>query len=45
MRLDAMDNITDQKEDTGVRGVESTDGEKEDSDNEIAGCGGTVPPP
>ena len=45
MRLDAVDEMTEQLEGTGVGGVDATDDEKEDGDNERTGCGSTVPPP
>ena len=45
MRLDAEEEMTDQLEDTSVRGVHSTTDEKEDGGNEMTGCGGTLPPP
>ena len=45
MRLDAVDEMTEQLEGTGVEGVDSTDDEKEDGDDERTARGGTVPPP
>ena len=45
MRLDAVNEMTEQLEGTGVRGVDSTDDEKEDGDDERTGRRGTVPPP
>ena len=44
MRLDAVDEMTEQLQGTGVGDVDSTDYEKEDSDDERTGCGGTMPP-
>ena len=42
MRLDAVDGTTEQLEGTGVEGVDSTDDEKDDGDDERTGPGGTV---
>ena len=44
MRLDAVDEMTAQLEGTGVGGLDFTDDEKEDGDDERTGRGGTVPP-
>ena len=45
LRLDVVDEMREQLKDTGVGGVDSTDGEREDGGHEMTGCGGTVPPP
>ena len=46
MRLDAVDEMMEQLEGAGVGGVDFTDDDEEgDGDNEMTGCGGTVPPP
>ena len=37
MRLDAVDEVAEQFEGTGVGGVDSTDDEKENGDNETTG--------
>lgn len=37
-RLDAVDEVAEQLEGTGVGGVGSTDDEKKDGDNERMGC-------
>ena len=44
-RLNAVDEMTEQLEGTGVGGVDSIDNEKEDDENDRTGCGGTVPSP
>lgn len=45
MRLDAVDEMTEQLEGTRVGGVDSTDGEKEDDGIERTVCGGAFPRP